>query len=108
MQSEDYHLLDLYYKQQQKISTTKATIIENIRQLEEENELCFRKDILACFIEGENIAKERAYERLQNVFTKYGLGFKAKTCVLKEFGVDFEEYKVKGIHHLMIKKIPHN
>ena len=47
-----------------------------------------------------------AYERMQKVFTKYGLQFKAKTCVLTEYGVDFEEYKVKGIHHLTIKHLP--
>ncbi len=105
-QSEDYNLLNLYYKQQQKIPTTKTTVLDNLRQLDDSTESEFRNDILACFIEGENISKEKAYERMQEVFTKYGLLFKAKKCVLTEFGVEFEEYKVKGIHHLTIKHIP--
>ena len=104
--SEDYRLLTLYYKQQQKIPVTKSTVIDNLRQLDGASENEFRKDILACFTEGENISKEIAYERMQGVFTKYGLFFKAKTCVLNEFDVAFEEYKVKGIHHLTIKHIP--
>ena len=106
LQSEDYRLLSLYYIQQQKIPTTKVTVLENLRQLDETSECEFRKDILACFTEDENVSKEMAYERMQKVFTKYGLQFKAKTCVLTEYGVDFEEYKVKGIHHLTIKHLP--
>lgn len=105
-QSEDYRLLSLYYKQQQKISTTKSTILENLRQLDEIDECEFQKDIISCFCEGENISKECAYNRLQNVYTKYGLNFKPKTCVLVELGFVFEEYKVKGIHHLLIKHLP--
>ena len=106
LQSEDFRLLSLYYKQQQKIATTKETILVNLRQLSEECEYNYRKDILACFVEGEDVSRENAYERMQNVFTKYGLQFKAKTCVLIEIGVQFEEYKIKGIHYLKIKKIP--
>ena len=106
MQSEDYRLLSLYYKQQQKIATTKETILCNLRELDEISERKFRKDIYACFTECEKVSKEEAYERMQNVFTKYNLNFKAKTCVLVELGIEFEEFKVKGIHHLSIKKIP--
>lgn len=45
---------------------------------------------------------------MQNVFTKYGLQFKAKTCVLTEFGVDFTEYKddKTKILHITINKKP--
>ena len=106
LQSEDYRLLSLYYKQQQKVATTKETVLSNLRELDESSESEFQKDILACFTEGENISKEESYERMQDVFTKYGLLFKAKTCVLTELGVVFEEYKVKGIHYLSIIKIP--
>ena len=106
LQSEDYRLLSLYYKQQQKIATTKDTVLCNLRQLDEDSEYTFRKDVLACFVEGEDVSKEDAYDRIQNVFKKYGLQFKAKTCVLTEFGVQFEEYNIKGIHHLIIKQIP--
>ena len=106
IQSEDYNLLRAYYKQQQKIPVAKSTVLENLRQLNETDEYEFRKDILACFIEGEDISIEVAYERMQNVFSKYGLHFKAKKCVLTEYGVDYEEYKVKGIHHITIKHLP--
>lgn len=106
LQSEDYRLLSLYYKQQQKIATTKDTVLCNLRQLDEDSEYTFRKDVLACFVEGEDVSKEDAYDRIQNVFKKYGLQFKAKTCVLTEFGVQFEEYNIKGIHHLIIKQLP--
>lgn len=106
LQSEDFRLLSLYYKQQQKISTTKETILANVRQLEDAYEDAFKKDILACFVEGETVLQEDAYERMQNVFTKYGLQFKAKNCVLTELGVDYEVFKVKGIHHLTIKQLP--
>ena len=106
LQSEDYRLLSLYYRQQQKISTEKVTVLANLRMLDETNECEFRKDILACFFEGENVSKKVAYERMQNVFDKFGLQFKAKTCVLTEFGVKFEEYNVKGIHYLTIKQLP--
>ena len=106
LQSEDYRVLNLYFQQQQKVATTKETILINIRELEDDKECEFRKDILSCFSEGESVTKEEAYERMQNVFTKYGLFFKAKTCLLVEFGVIFEEYKVKGIHYLTIKHIP--
>ena len=106
LQSEDYRLLRLYYRQQQKVSTTKETILSNIRQLDDASEYAFKKDILNCFVEGETVLQEEAYERMQNVFTKYGLLFKAKTCVLTEFGVDYEVFKVKGIHHLTIKQLP--
>ena len=106
MQSEDYRVLSLYYKQQQKISTTKETILANIRQLDNASENAFKKDILDCFTEGETVLQEEVYERMQTVFTKYGLLFKAKTCVLTEFGVDYEIFKVKGIHHLTIKHLP--
>lgn len=106
LQSEDYRLLSLYYKQQQKIATTKDTVLCNLRQLDEDSEYTFRKDVLACFVEGEDVSKEDVYDRIQNVFKKYGLQFKAKTCVLTEFGVQFEEYNIKGIHHLIIKQLP--
>ena len=106
LQSEDYRLLSLYYKQQQKIATTKDTVLVNLRELDEVCECEFKKDILACFVEGEDLAKELAYERMQKVFTKYGLNFKAKTCVLTEFGVEFKEYKSDKILHLTITHIP--
>ena len=106
IKSEDYRLLSMYYKQQQKIPKTKDTVLDNLRQLDEENECAFRKEILGCFTEGESISKEIACERMQIVFSKYGLHFKVKTCVLTEYGVVFEEYKVKGIYHLTIKQIP--
>lgn len=106
LQSEDYRLLILYYKQQQKVATTKETVLSNIRELDETSECEFRKDILACFDEGEDITKETACERMQNVFTKYGLCFKAKTCVLTEFGVVFKEYKADKILHLTIEQLP--
>ncbi len=105
-ESEDYRLLSLYYKQQQKIATTKDTVLENLRQLDDNEEARFRHEIFSCFSEGENISKEEAYERMQKVFTNHGLMFKAKTCVLVELGVEFEEYKVKGTHHMTIKHIP--
>lgn len=106
LQSDDYRLLSQYYKQQQKISTTKDTILVNIRQLDDACECQFKNDILACFKEGETLLQEEAYERMQTVFSKYGLQFKAKTCVLTEFGVTFEIFKIKGIHHLTIIKLP--
>ena len=106
LQSSDYQLLSMYFKQQQKIPTTKTTVLENLRQLNEADEIEFRKEILSCFTEGEAISKENAYKRMQNIFTKYGLNFKAKTCVLTELGIEYEEYKVKGIHHFTIKHLP--
>ena len=106
LQSEDYRLLSLYYKQQQKVATTKETVLVNLRELDEACECEFKKDILACFVEGEILTKELACERMQNVFTKYGLNFKAKTCVLTEFGVEFKEYKADKILHLAILNIP--
>ena len=106
LQSEDYRLLSLYYKQQQKVATTKETILVNLRELDDECEYNFRKDILGCFIEGEDLTKELAYERMQKVFTKYGLSFKAKTCVLTELGVKFKEYKSDKILHLTITHMP--
>ena len=106
LQSEDYRLLNLYYKQQQKVATTKDTVLVNLRELDEASECEFKKDILSCFIEGEDLTKEHAYERMQNVFTKYGLNFKAKTCVLTELGVEFKEYKADKILHLKILQIP--
>jgi len=110
MQSEDYRLLMLYYKQQQKIAKIKETVLENLRQLDDASECEFRKDILACFNEGEITTKENACERMQNVFTKYGLYFKARTCVLTEFGVEFKEYKDNKTKtlHLSINTIPQN
>ena len=106
LQSEDYRLLSLYYKQQQKVATTKETVLVNLRELDEACECEFKKDILACFDEGEDLTKELAYERMQKIFTKYGLNFKAKTCVLTEFGVEFKEYKEDKILHLTILHIP--
>lgn len=106
LKSEDYRLLNLYYKQQQKIATTKETILVNLRELDETSESEFKKDILACFVEGEDLTKELACERMQEVFTKYDLHFKAKTCVLTEFGIDFKEYKADKILHLTIQQIP--
>jgi DNA polymerase-3 subunit epsilon len=106
LQSEDYRLLSLYYKQQQKVATTKDTVLVNLRELDEACECEFKKDILACFDEGEDLTKELAYERMQKVFTKYGLNFKAKTCVLSEFGVEFKEYKTDKVLHLTILHLP--
>lgn len=76
--------------------------------MDDANEREFKKDILACFVEGEDLTKEFACKRMQNVFTKYGLQFKAKTCVLIEFGVDFKEYKddKTKILHITINKKP--
>ena len=105
-QSEDYNLLKLYFRQQQKLPLTKVTLLDNLRQLEESQEQEFRKDILSCFSIGEKLSKEEAYGRMQNVFSKYGLFFQAKKCVMVELGIEFEEYKVKGIHHLTITNIP--
>ena len=106
LQSEDYRLLSLYYKQQQKVATTKETVLVNLRDLDEACECKFKKDILACFVGGEILTKELACERMQNVFTKYGLNFKAKTCVLTEFGIEFKEYKAGKILQLAILNIP--
>lgn len=106
LQSEDYRLLNLYYKQQQKVPKIKETVLANLRQLDETSECEYRKDILACFDVGEIITKENACERMQNVFAKYGLLFKAKTCVLTELGVEFDEYTLQKVLHLTIKTIP--
>jgi len=107
LQSEDYRLLSLYYKQQQKIATTKDTVLVNLRELDDACECEFKKDILACFVEGEDLTKEFACERMQKVFTKFGIHFRAKTCVLKEFGIDYKEYKATDkMLHLTIIKIP--
>lgn len=106
LQSEDYRLLNLYYKQQQKVATTKETVLTNLRELDEVSECKFRKDILTCFVEGEDLTKELANERMQDIFTQYGLKFKAKTCVLTEFGVEFKEYKSDKILHITILRIP--
>lgn len=107
LQSEDYRLLSLYYKQQQKVATTKDTVLVNLRKLDDACECEFKKDILACFVEGEDLTKEFACERMQKVFTKFGIHFRAKTCVLKEFGIDYKEYKATDkMLHLTIIKIP--
>lgn len=110
MQSEDYRVLCLYYKQQQKIAKIKETVLDNLRQLDDASECEFRKEILDCFNEGEILTKEDACNRMQNVFTKFGLFFKAKTCVLTEFGVEFKEYKDNKTKtlHLSINKLPQN
>jgi DNA polymerase-3 subunit epsilon len=110
LQSEDYRLLTLYYKQQQKVATTKETVLSNLRELDKESEREFKRDILDCFTEGEDLSKELACERMQDVFTKYGLRFKAKICVLTEFGIDFKEYKDNGTKklHITINKKPQN
>lgn len=107
LQSEDYRLLSLYYKQQQKVATTKETVLVNLRELDDACECEFKKDILACFVEGEDLTKEFACDRMQKVFTKYGLHIRAKTCVLKEFGIDYKEYKAADkMLHLTFIKIP--
>ena len=107
LQSEDYRLLSLYYKQQQKVATTKDTVLVNLRELDDACECEFKKDILACFVEGEDLTKEIACDRMQKVFAKYGLHFRAKTCVLKEFGIDYMEYKATDkMLHLTFIKIP--
>ena len=107
LQSEDYRLLSLYYKQQQKVATTKDTVLINLRELDDARESEFKKDILACFVEGEDLTKESACDRMQKIFTKYGLHFRAKTCVLKEFGIDYKEYKATDkMLHLAFVKIP--
>ena len=107
LQSEDYRLMSLYYKQQQKVATTKETVLVNLRELEDVCECEFKKDILACFVEGEDLTKESACDRMQKVFAKYGLHLRAKTCVLKEFGIDYKEYKATDkMLHLSFIKIP--
>ena len=107
LQSEDYRLLSLYYKQQQKVATTKDTVLVNLRELDDACECEFKKDILACFVEGEDLTKEIACDRMQKIFSKYGLHFRAKTCVLKEFGIDYKEYRATDkMLHLTFIKIP--
>lgn len=106
LQSEDFRLLSLYYKQQQKIAKIKETVLANLRQLDEEKESEFRREILSCFNQGELLTKETACERMQKIFTKYGLLFKARTCLLTEYGVEYEEYKIDKVLHLKIKTIP--
>lgn len=106
LQSEDFRLLSLYYKQQQKVPKIKETVLANLRQLDDEKERVFRIEILSCFNEGEVLSKENASERMQTIFTKYGLLFKAKTCLLTEYGVEYEEYKIDKVLHLKIKTIP--
>lgn len=110
LQSDDYRILSLYYRQQQKVPIVKETVLANLRDLDDETERKFRSEILACFSVGEIVTKEKACERMQTVFTKYGLQFKAKTCVLTEFGVEFKEYKDNKTKtlHLSIIKIPEN
>jgi hypothetical protein len=79
-----------------------------LRNLDDADECNFKREILACFSEGETISKETACGRMQEVFTKYGLQFKAKSCVLTELGVDFKEYKDNRTKtlHLTINKKP--
>ena len=81
-------------------------MLANLRQLDEEKEIEFRTEILSCFNQGEILTKEIACERMQTIFTKYGLLFKAKTCLLTEYGVEYEEYKIDKVLHLTIKNIP--
>lgn len=106
LNSEDYRLLELYVVQQQKVATTKKSVIDNLRQLDEQQECEFRSQILTEFKVGESISKEEAYNRLQTIFTNFNLDFKAKKCVLTEFGIQFDEFKIKGIHHMTINYIP--
>lgn len=104
--SEDYRLLELYIVQQQKVATTKKSVIDNLRQLDEHKESEFRLKILSEFKVGDSLPKEEVYERLQKIFSIFNLGFKAKKCVLTEFGILYDEFKVKGIHHMTINYIP--
>lgn len=104
--SDDFRLLDLYYKQQQKVPTTKSTVLNNLRELPDEQEASFKRDILNCFEEGTFIEKRKACNMLQEIYNAYGLVIKAKCCVLTEFGVCFDEVEEEGILHLIINKIP--
>ena len=106
LSSEDFRLLELYVKQQQKVALTKKSVLENLRQLNDCEEKLFRTQICSAFTEGESLSKEEAYERLQSIFDEFSLNFKAKKCVLVEFGIQFEEFKIKGIHHMTINYIP--
>lgn len=106
LSSEDYRLLELYIVQQQKVASTKKSVIENLRQLPEQEECEFRLQILSEFKVGDSLSKEEVYERLQKIFSNFNLGFKAKKCVLTEFGIQYDEFKIKGIHHMLINYIP--
>lgn len=106
LESNDYHLIDLYYRQQQKIATTKSTVTANLRLLDDEKEAAYRTSILNCFTEGESLSYEEAILRMQVVFDEFGLTFPPRPCVLTELGIEYELFKVKGIHHWTIKHIP--
>ena len=106
LQSEDYRLIDLYYKQQQKVATTKSTVIANLRQLDSEQEAAYRAAVLSSFIEGESLSYEEAVRRMQIIFDQFGLSFAPRACVVIELGIEYELFKVKGLHHWMIKHVP--
>ena len=97
--SEDYKLLHLYYQQQQKVATTKSTVLANLRQLDGEQEAAYRVAILSCFTKGESLSYEEAVSRMQVVFDQFELKFPPRACVCVELGIEYELFKVKGLHH---------
>ncbi len=106
LECEDYKLIDLYYRQQQKVATTKATVTANLRQLDDEQETAYREAILNCFTEGESLSYEEAIQRMQKVFDQFGIPFAPRACVVTELGIEYELFKVKGLHHWTITHIP--
>ena len=106
LESEDYRLIDLYYRQQQKVATTKATVLANLRQLDDKQEAAYRSAILACFTEGESLSYEEAVQRMQAVFDQFGIAFAPRACVVTELGIEYELFKVKGLHHWTITRVP--
>lgn len=107
LESENYKLLDMYYHQQQKVAATKETVLENLRQLNDEQETAYQSDILACFSEGESLSQEEAIRRLQAVFDKFEIPFSPRPCVLVEMGIKYEIFKENGANHWTITHVPH-
>ena len=74
--------------------------------MDEEQEAAYREAILNCFTEGESLSYEEAVQRMQKVFNQFGISFAPRACVVAELGIEYELFKVKGLHHWTITRVP--
>lgn len=99
--TENYHIIDLYYRQNRKLTTNSSYAKKMITA---------RDDWSRIVLEVRNILQVKRYplkeikEILNNVYKKYGVVRKAKETDLNEFGIIYRKTK-SSVYYITIEKI---
>lgn len=98
--TENYQLIDRYYKEYGKLTTNSSYAKKMIK--------ASGNDLLKTYHQVRNTLQIKRYplkeikEILTNIYKQYGVERKAKETDLNEFGIRYTKTKIKGFYHITI------